>query len=362
MWVMNKTWITGGSFDEQFDRAASTLVNLHADDPEVARLAQFLSSIKMLSRGRDAFLKGIYANARHRETKGLATLALATYLELKAVGAEGARRMVDRPKIRSEAFNEAGELVEKEFDISNEMNGYQQHLRMLDPDAIRAEAERLYGVVIDEYGDIPFISMKQRKLEALLRKAPPEQADDLEAKERLLEGRRALERLRADARTLADIASERLDATHNLAVGRPAPEIDGVDFDGNPLRLSDYRGKVVALVFWGSWCGPCLREIPRERALLERLKGRPFALLGVDCDEDRETARKVMGREGITWPNWHDGAPGSGPIARRYHVEGYPTAIVIDAEGKIRFRGSAGVPLDDLVERLVGETEKAVGE
>ena len=51
---------------------------------------------------------------------------------------------------------------------------------------------------------------------------------------------------------------------HNLAVGKPAPEINGVDFDGKPLKLSDYRGKVVVLVFWGTWCGPCMAEVPHE--------------------------------------------------------------------------------------------------
>ena len=51
----------------------------------------------------------------------------------------------------------------------------------------------------------------------------------------------------------------------NLAVGKPAPEIEGVDVDGKPLKLSDYKGKVVVLVFWGSWCGPCMAQVPHER-------------------------------------------------------------------------------------------------
>ena len=124
----------------------------------------------------------------------------------------------------------------------------------------------------------------------------------------------------------------------NLAVGRPAPEIEGIDMDGKPLRLSDYKGKVVVLVFWGTWCGPCMALVPRERDLVARLKDQPFALLGVDCKDDRETARKAMAREGMTWPSWYDGAADRGPIAERYHVRGYPSIFVIDAKGIIRAR------------------------
>ena len=159
--------------------------------------------------------------------------------------------------------------------------------------------------------------------------------------------------------TLGQVAEARLDDWHNLAVGKTAPEIKGVDVHGKPLALSDYRGKVVALVFWATWCGPCMREIPREKALVERMKGRPFAMLGVDVDASAETARKVMEAQGVTWPNWHDGEPGAGPIGKLYHVRGYPTVYVLDAQGKIRSKSSYGTELDQLVEKLVAEQEAA---
>ena len=83
----------------------------------------------------------------------------------------------------------------------------------------------------------------------------------------------------------------------NLAVGKPAPEIDGPGLDGHPLKLSDYRGKVVVLVFWGSWCGPCMLQVPHERELAERHKDEPFALLGVDCEMSKGEGIKAVGRE-----------------------------------------------------------------
>lgn len=127
--------------------------------------------------------------------------------------------------------------------------------------------------------------------------------------------------------------------------------------DGKPLKLSDYRGKVVVLVFWGTWCGPCMQEVPHERELAERYKGRPFALLGVDCDSDKAAALKVMKEQGITWPNWNDGDPGEGPIVNTYHVRGYPSTFVIDARGVIRHLQLRGSDLDKAVDDLIKEAE-----
>jgi AhpC/TSA family len=102
-----------------------------------------------------------------------------------------------------------------------------------------------------------------------------------------------------------------------------------------------------------------VRQIPNEKALVERLRGRPFAMLGVNTDADPEDARKLMEARGVTWPNWRDGGPGDGPIARLYHLRGLPTVYVIDAQGKIRSKRAIGGSLDQLVEEQVAEREAA---
>ena len=203
--------------------------------------------------------------------------------------------------------------------------------------------------MIAEYGDVPNVTRRAPELEALLREpAPARNGKPLTA-----QGRRGIEEsLARRNKTLGQEAEHRLDAMLNLAVGKPAPEIDGVDFDGRPLKLSDYRGKVVALVFWGSWCSPCMAQVPHERDLAARLKGQPFALLGVDCEDSRETARGVMARERMTWPNWFDGPQGEGPIARRYHIRGYPSVFLIDAKGVIRARVGTFDQVDKLLEEI----------
>lgn len=134
---------------------------------------------------------------------------------------------------------------------------------------------------------------------------------------------------------LGTLASAELFAMHELVVGKVAPDIQGEDIDGKPMSLSDYRGNVVVLSFWATWCGPCMAMVPHERALVERLAGKPFVLLGINGDEDRTRAKKVVERERISWRSWWNGGE-NGPIATRWNVDAWPTVYVLDRDGVIR--------------------------
>src|SRR5262249_20973608 len=76
----------------------------------------------------------------------------------------------------------------------------------------------------------------------------------------------------------ADTAGRLLFEVRRLNVGQEIPEIDGPDLDGQPLKLSASRGRVTLLVFWATWCAPCLAMVPHERALAQRYAGRPFTI------------------------------------------------------------------------------------
>lgn len=175
-------------------------------------------------------------------------------------------------------------------------------------------------------------------------------------------GRRAegLELLRAIAEAFAgqevgQRADDQLFRVERLSPGCVAPAFEGASVDGEPLRLADARGKVVVIDFFGFWCGPCVGEIPRLRALAQRMQGRPFALLAVDCFDEEPVFRAKAAELGVTWPVVFQG--GATPVSDLYRVRSWPTVFVLDAEGRIVAEGLRGEALDAKVEALVAALE-----
>jgi hypothetical protein len=94
---------------------------------------------------------------------------------------------------------------------------------------------------------------------------------------------------------------------------------------------------------------------PHERSLVQRLEGKPFALVGVNSDKGLEELQVAMTKEQITWPSWFDGGSTGGPIASLYGVQAWPTVYVLDPRGVIRFKDVRGEALDKAVDSLLEE-------
>ena len=95
---------------------------------------------------------------------------------------------------------------------------------------------------------------------------------------------------------------------------------------------------------------------PHERSLVKRLPDKPFALIGVNSDADKEKLKKRMAVEKITWRSFWNGPKGTdGPISSAWNVRGWPTIYVLDHKGKIRFKNAHGKVLDALVDQLLKE-------
>jgi len=101
---------------------------------------------------------------------------------------------------------------------------------------------------------------------------------------------------------------------------------------------------------------------PHERSLVKKMEGKPFALIGVNSDPDRDALKEVLKKEEITWRSFWNGKEGTGgPISSKWNVQGWPTLYVLDHKGIIRHKwlGSPGDKvMDDAIEKLVKEAEE----
>jgi peroxiredoxin len=178
-----------------------------------------------------------------------------------------------------------------------------------------------------------------------------------------MEAERLFERVVAEygqvesqGKTLAERARPELSELRRLGIGKTAPEIEGEDLDGRKMKLSEYRGKVVVLTFWTTWCSACMEMVPHERRLVERMTGKPLALIGVNSDHDPAQARAAVEEQKITWRSFRDDASHDS-ISTAWNIRSWPAIYVLDRNGVIRYRDVRGPALDDAVDALMQEAE-----
>ncbi|MBW2057440.1 MAG: TlpA family protein disulfide reductase [Deltaproteobacteria bacterium] len=111
-----------------------------------------------------------------------------------------------------------------------------------------------------------------------------------------------------------------------------APDFTLQDLDGTAVSLRDFRGKLVLLNFWASWCPPCRAEIPSMKKLQDRLKEEDFVLLAVDLRESSERVRSFRDKEGLNFLVLLDT---DGAVGIAYAVRSIPTTYLIDSKGYI---------------------------
>ncbi len=159
----------------------------------------------------------------------------------------------------------------------------------------------------------------------------------------------------------ARAASRRLIAFDARRHEKPAPPWTLPDLDGKQIRSSEFKGKVVVLDFWGSWCGPCRQELPIFQAMYERYKGRGVVFIGMNWErpaqgqDPKRIVRDYIERNKFTFPVIldHDHV-----ATTAYGIEGFPTVFLIDKSGTIRYKNvgvAEGIEtiLQDQIESLM---------
>ena len=122
--------------------------------------------------------------------------------------------------------------------------------------------------------------------------------------------------------------------TVEAAADDPGIEIVLPDLQGNQLKLSSLRGKYVVLDFWGSWCIWCIRGIPAMKEAYAKHKDK-MEILGVDCNDSEEEWKEAVAEHSLPWLQVRCPDDKLQALSNQYNIEGFPTKIVIDPEGKL---------------------------
>lgn len=116
--------------------------------------------------------------------------------------------------------------------------------------------------------------------------------------------------------------------------GGPPPALELKDLEARPHRLADYRGRVILINFWATWCGPCRDEMPSIQRLKEKLAGRPFAVLAVNLDEPESRVRKFLSQMTVDFTVLLDPER---KAAKAWEARILPASFVIGPDGRIRY-------------------------
>ena len=135
------------------------------------------------------------------------------------------------------------------------------------------------------------------------------------------------------------------------AVGKPI-EIAGKTLDGKDFDLKDYKGKVVLVDFWATWCGPCVREMPNVKANYEKYHKRGFEVVGISLDRDREKLDAFIAENEVPWANLFENARA---LAKQHGIRAIPAPILVGKDGTVISKSARGEELGRLLEKHLAE-------
>ena len=135
-------------------------------------------------------------------------------------------------------------------------------------------------------------------------------------------------------------------------IGQTAMDFQVKDLNGQLLSIDQFRGKVVLLDFWATWCGPCIQEMPNVKQTYAKYKNQNFEIIGISLDRSKAPLESYIEKEGIRWPNYYDSTR---QVSNMYQVRFIPSTFLIDGDGVIRKTNLRGSALESAVAQLVQE-------
>ena len=138
-----------------------------------------------------------------------------------------------------------------------------------------------------------------------------------------------------------------------LVEGTTFPDFSVEDVKGNPLSISGYKGKVVLIDFWATWCGPCVAELPNVLKTYEKYHDKGFEIIGISLDQDKGGLTGFIKQNKMTWQQYFDGQVWANKLAVKYGVEAIPATYLLDGEGNIIGKDLRGAALEQAVAKAL---------
>ena len=161
---------------------------------------------------------------------------------------------------------------------------------------------------------------------------------------------------------LKDVADRMRGTARRLSLPGNPMQIEAKLLDGQPFDWASYRGKVVLIDFWATWCGPCIGELPNVKENYKKYHDKGFDVVGISLDKSREPLEKFIEKEELPWAQLYDEAIQEGkgwnhPVAQFYGISAIPSVILVDRDGKVVSMKARGPELGKQLEKLLGNAE-----